>query len=166
MKKFALLLVIAVAAMGACKEDAEDAAGERITEDRISNTWLAVRETRASDNWMQLDEKGIMTNWTIDDPFGGTMQINAIKFGRDRSFLWNITTNDEWEYVHQNLPQEFLSTYRLTDDGKSVTLYTRFNYVGIVKTDTTAFQISIDEDNRLILTNEEVELEFLNTFQY
>jgi hypothetical protein len=167
LNKSLIVPIVILFLASACKE--EDPSVSRITTTQISQTWIPVYEKRISDNWVQSDENGITTDWEVDTQFGSKINIRAVKFGDDGTFSWNIATAEDWEYwlkIRDNLPEGFLSTYSLSHDGRSIVLYSRFNYVGIVTTDTAHFQIAINHDGRLVLENQEVKLEFIDNGQY
>jgi hypothetical protein len=163
MKKGIILLTIAVGCcLSSCADKETSPIHDKIiTADRITGTWLVVSEKRSSDYWTQSDENGIVTDWQIMNPFGSGMPVSSIKFNNGQTFFWNIDKVADWErFVRRwnDLPKEWWSTYNLGNDGNSITLYTRFEYVGIIKIVTTEFQASIVHDDQLILENEYVQL--------
>lgn len=171
MKKLTVFFLIAANVLCSCEYNEKSVTpDDAITAEKIAGTWLAVSEKRLSDNWAQSDENGITTDWGVKNPLSnGGFKINAIKLSTDGTFVWNITNPEHWEHwlnIRADLPRDRWSTYTLHKDGKSITLYTPFEYVGIISVDTTEFEISIVQHDRLILKNQEVRLEFIDTLQY
>lgn len=170
MKGIAVVFLVSAYTLCSCGSDDKSLnPSQGLTPETIKGTWLATREERLSDHWSQSDENGITTEWKISNPLGSGFGIQAIKFIGDGTFAWNVTNPEEWEQskaMRDNLPREMWRTYLLAKDKALVTLYTPFEYVGIVAVDTAEFRIALDSPNHMTLQNDEVQLEFTNTMQY
>lgn len=156
MKRRIFLFLIAFGFFVSCEK-------KEVTPNELEGKWLVVHEERLSDNWTQSEENGITTDWQIINPFSDGMSVTSIRFNGDETFYWNVDKVEDWEHfekVMNEVPEDWRNTYRLNIDGDQVSLYTRFEYVGIVKTDTANFRISMVKDH-LILENDDVQLKFI-----
>lgn len=168
MKKVTILFIILITGLSSCEDEGKKTTDDRkLTDEKIAGTWLIVSETRLSDPWTQSDENGIITDWKIKNPFGSEMSVSSIKFYNDQTypgFFWNVNESSDWEFlisIWKDIPKELWNNYELGRDGNSITLYTRFNYVGIIKVVTTEFRSYMIHDDQLILENKQVRLRLL-----
>ncbi len=131
----------------------------------ILGTWLVVHEKRLSDNWTQSEENGITTDWQVKNPFANGMPVTSIRFNEDKTFYWNVDKVEDWEHfekIRSGMPEDLQNIYSLENGEDHIALYTRFEYVGIIKTDTANFKMSMVKDH-LILVNKDVQLKFIKT---
>lgn len=164
MKNITILFIIMVSFLSSCEDQEKKSDQRKLTDEKISGTWLIVGEMRLSDSWTQSNEDGIITDWKIENPFGGEMTVSSVKFYKDQTypgFFWNTEEWTDWESfisMWKDIPKELWNNYQLGKDGNSITLYTRFEYVGIIKVVTTEFRSYMIQDDQLILENNRVRL--------
>ena len=158
MKRSFLYLFLATCLFG-CNEKVTP----ETTASQLLGTWLVVEEVRGTDLWTQADKNGVITDWKIINPFSVGFSVSSVQFNKDQMFYWNVDQIDDWDHfieLRNTLPANRWPNYTIDNHTNEITLYTPFEYVGIIKVDTTKFQVLIVDANNLILKNNEVQLKF------
>ena len=129
-KRLGLLIVISLFLLNGCQKD------ETTTpfEERILSNWIVMNGDIPS-----------VTEW-------GLFYVGSVKLYRDKSFRLNLGDQvDDYSATRQG-------TWELKDNKRKILFYTYVNDVETVYSDTTEFNISIDNSDKLILENEWIKI--------
>lgn len=129
---------------------------ERISEPDISKTiqgsWLVTSEKIKGGNAaLTEDDNGISTTtW-------GLGAITSIKLNSDNTFYLNVDQGGSSQTASHPGGLEIPSnTWTLNEQATTITFYSATEYVGLILRDTAQFQLTIDQNDQLILENEQV----------
>jgi hypothetical protein len=123
-----IIAILALLLNGCHKENVEPS-----LENRIIGNWLVVRE----------GYDPTIVEWAF-------FYVGSVKLYKDKSFKLNVgeLTDDP------NTPTQ--GTWRLISNKNSIVFYSYVNDVGTVYTDTTEFEISFDDSEKLVLENDQI----------